>query len=227
VEVRKLRRRIDLTGETFGNLQVINPAGKNKFGQSLWHCHCSCGNNITIPLCRLRSTNIKSCGRCKPNKHEINGDTVRITVANGVSFIVDKLDYEGVSKKPWYISAQGYVTTDIEGKSAKLHNFLLLPVEGEVIDHINRNKLDNRRKNLRKCTKQQNCFNQSLRYTNTSGFKGVTLDKRRNTYYSRITYDGRTYHLGTFKAYQIIDAAKAYNQKAIELFGEYAFLNPV
>lgn len=227
MEVIKLRKRIDLTGQIYENLKVIKEQGQNKHGQYLWLCECSCGNKTIIPLCQLRSKNTKSCGRCNPNKQEIIDDIAKITVADGRNFIIDVQDLKDVSEKSWYISAQGYVTTDIKGKSISLHNYLFKPDENQIIDHINRDKLDNRRKNFRKCTKQQNCFNQGLRSTNTSGYKGVVLDKRRNTYYSRITYNGKTYHIGTFRTDQIIEAAKAYNQKAIELFGEYAFLNPV
>lgn len=225
--VRKLKRKLDLTGEIFGNLQVKKDMGKNKFGQSLWLCKCACGNEITVPLCRLRSANLKSCGRCRPNIYECKNCIVQVTVADGRRFVVDEVDLAIVEKKSWHITAQGYVATDGNGKSTKLHNLILNPKVTELIDHINRNKLDNRRSNLRKCTKQQNCFNQGLRCTNTSGFKGVVFDKRRNAYYSRITHNGKTYHLGTFRADDIVLAAKAYNQKAIELFGEYAFLNSI
>ena len=201
--------------------------GKNRFGQSLWLCKCSCGNKITVPLCRLRSANLKSCGRCKPNTYETREGLIFVTVADGRSFVIDEQDFPVIAKRSWHITAQGYVATDIDRKLVKLHNMLLNPAGTELVDHINRNKLDNRRENLRKCTKQQNCFNQSLRCTNSSGFKGVVFDKRRNVYYSRIMHNGITHHLGTFKTDDIVSAAKAYNQKALELFGEYAFLNPV
>ena len=226
-EVKRLRKKLDLTGEFFGSLQVEKDMGKNRFGQSLWLCECSCGNQITVPLCRLRSANLKSCGRCKPNTYETREGLIFVTVADGRSFVIDEQDFPVIAKRSWHITAQGYVATDIDRKLVKLHNMLLNPAGTELVDHINRNKLDNRRENLRKCTKQQNCFNQSLRCTNSSGFKGVVFDKRRNVYYSRIMHNGITHHLGTFKTDDIVSAAKAYNQKALELFGEYAFLNSV
>lgn len=90
-------------------------------------------------------------------------------------------------------------------------------------DHRNRNKLDNRRGNLRQATPLQNAVNQSLRKDNASGFKGVTWNKQVGKWKAQIRDTGRRLFLGYF--HDATDAARAYDAKARDLFGEFAFLN--
>jgi hypothetical protein len=92
---------------------------------------------------------------------------------------------------------------------------------GMHTDHINGNCLDNRRGNLRVCTQAENKRNLSLSKRNSSGFKGVYWSKERNKWHVR----AGSKHIGRYN--NIIDAAKAYNQAAISMFGEYAKLNDV
>jgi hypothetical protein len=70
-----------------------------------------------------------------------------------------------------------------------------------VIDHINRNKLDNRRKNLRVCTQKVNSHNSSLRSTNTSGVSGVFFDNRAKRWRAQIYYNGKTKHIGIYDSF--------------------------
>jgi hypothetical protein len=90
-------------------------------------------------------------------------------------------------------------------------------------DHINHDKLDNRRINLRSCTNQQNHMNKSSNKDSTSKYLGVSWHKNANKWQSSIRFNGKQIHLGIFNNEQ--DAAKAYNLKAIELFGEFSNLN--
>ncbi len=91
------------------------------------------------------------------------------------------------------------------------------------IDHRNRNGLDNRKKNLRGCTRSQNYANCPAPKTNKSGFKGVRWDKTRNKWKAEISLNDKNLHIGRFL--NIEDAIRAYDRKAIELFGEFAYLN--
>jgi hypothetical protein len=102
---------------------------------------------------------------------------------------------------------------------------LLGPKKGEEVDHINRDTLDNRRKNLRVGTKPQNLWNQKIRSTNTSGFKGVDWKQWENSgaWCARLSHNSKRVHIGYFKTAE--EAARAYDQKAKELFGEFARLN--
>ena len=93
----------------------------------------------------------------------------------------------------------------------------------KIVDHINRNKLDNRKENLRIVTPSQNSQNKVGRTTGSSKFKGVYKHKHRSSWSAYITLNQKRMRLGTF--HDEIEAAKAYNQKAAELFGDYCLLN--
>lgn len=98
---------------------------------------------------------------------------------------------------------------------------------GFLVDHINRDKLDNRRTNLRLATKSQNEQNKTKRRANTtSRFKGVVkMSGRKKCWRATITEDGYNIHVGTF--YTEKEAAIAYNQAAYARWGEFAVLNDV
>ena len=91
-------------------------------------------------------------------------------------------------------------------------------------DHKNNQPLDNRKENLRLCTNQENAFNSSKPRNNTSGAKGVSWNKRDRKYEAYISC-GKRRNLGMFT--DLIEAAKAYNAAALELFGEFAKINDI
>ena len=92
------------------------------------------------------------------------------------------------------------------------------------VDHIDRNPLNNHRINLRICTKaqnQQNCKGRG----GTSKYKGVCWEKRRKKWRATIKNNGKQVHIGEFCDEK--EAAKAYNKKALEFFGEFSRLNKI
>ena len=106
-----------------------------------------------------------------------------------------------------------------------MHKEILKPPSGFETDHINHNGLDNRKDNLRICTTSQNHYNQIIRSeSKTSKFKGVSRHKASRKWIAQIGYGRRMIYLGCFDSES--EAARAYNQKARELFGEFANLNP-
>lgn len=122
-----------------------------------------------------------------------------------------------------------YIRTHYKAKikhglpSAYLHR-VILEVSGDmVIDHKNHDTSDNRKHNLTVCTESQNGGNRRPTIGNSSPYKGVSRHKNRKKFLSRIKKDGVTHYLGWHLSE--IDAAKAYDLKAIELFGEFAYLN--
>jgi hypothetical protein len=99
------------------------------------------------------------------------------------------------------------------------------PESGYVSDHINGDRLDNRRENLRFCTLSQNSMNRGHRKNNKSGYKGVSYYKNNGKWRAYIRIKGKTKHLGYFTS--IESAALAYNLGAATFFGEYSKINEV
>ena len=147
--------------------------------------------------------------------------------------IVDDEDYERVNAFKWQFLAaskngDGYACRDIwiaggKGKhySYKLHHFIMNSDNTCVIDHINRDKLDNRKLNLRFATDAQNNYNVGLKSNNKSGYNGVYYDPKSNKWIAQILHK----YLGGYNTKE--DAALEYNKKAKQLFGEFAYLNTI
>jgi hypothetical protein len=139
----------------------------------------------------------------------------------------------------WYAhnSKSGYYAAHREGTAPRERLWLHLEVmqrmisrqlkDNEVVDHKNRDKLDNRRENLRVATRSQNEANKDLTGRGYSKYRGVSFDKNRKNkpWKATITCEGEQYFLGYYA--REIDAAKAYNYEAESLFGEFAYLNDV
>jgi len=113
-----------------------------------------------------------------------------------------------------------------------MHRLIMQPPDGMVIDHINGNKLDNRKCNMRVCTDLQNRFNNRPRRASQSQLKGVYerwipasgSKSGRSVYDASIRVNGKKRHIGTFQ--EKIDAVTAYNEAAKAAFGEFAYTNP-
>lgn len=155
-----------------------------------------------------------------------------IMLRNGGVALVDDEAAHLVSEYKWYrvdgpntSYAQTTVFKDRTKKTIRMHRLLIgdLPCAA-VIDHANRNGLDNRTCNLRVATFTQNQANTTGRPRSTSRYKGVSI-KRPGVYFAQIQKDKKKYSLGYFLNEE--EAAVAYNKKALELFGEFAFVNKI
>ena len=154
----------------------------------------------------------------------------RIPLTRNQFALVDDEDFKPLSKYKWFAHNANtnyfYAATNIDGKTVLMHR-LIMNMHGknpQQIDHANHDTLDNRKLNLRGCTKQQNAFNQKMHFDNRSGYKGVTTQKC-GKHIVRVTKSRKVYYCGFFVDAK--EAALAYNIKAKELFGEYALLNVV
>ncbi len=152
-----------------------------------------------------------------------------IPLTKGAVAIVDDEDYPRLSAYKWHLAGSGYAVR-FEGarghqKAIYLHRQLIGAEKGQEVDHVNTDKLDDRRCNLRICTRSQNMINTILRVTNKSGFKGVHWLKRERKWYASIRVSYRKVPLGYFD--NPTDAARAYNAGAIKYFGEFAHLNVI
>lgn len=136
--------------------------------------------------------------------------------------LVDREDEILLTIFAWW-NCNGYARTILsDGTTEYLHRMIMKARPGETIDHINRNKLDNRKFNLRLCTQSQNMGNQEAR-KKSSKYKGVMWEKSRKKYKAQLTVNGKATFLGRFVCEW--EAAKAYNRAAQKIWGEYALLN--
>lgn len=150
-----------------------------------------------------------------------------ITLTRGRTCVVDDDDYAELMKHSWSFSNGGYAKrgTRVSGKitTVCMHRQVMDAPFGYEVDHINHDKLDNRRENLRICTRGQNVHNYVVMVSNTSGYKGVHWHKVANKWQARIRINYTRINLGLFINKD--DAARAYNEAAIRLHGEFAVLN--
>lgn len=146
----------------------------------------------------------------------------QIPLTNGEFAVVDDEDYLFYSKWSWKKHRGGYAVRT-KGKNGiyYMHRSITNAKDGYQVDHINGNKLDNRKCNLRVVTRSQNALNVGVKRNNKSGHKGVYWDKARGKWSVQLTFEGKTYCLGRF-----IDkdkAIKAYRKKFSELVPEKVF----
>lgn len=135
--------------------------------------------------------------------------------------IVDDDTYYKVVRQTWCLDSTGYPASRKNSKQIRLHQFLMNSNSNELINHINKNKLDNRIENLEFSNRTFNGHNKTKRKNASSSYFGVT--KINNRYQVVISKDRKQYKIGRFE--NEIDAAKAYDAKAKELYGECANLN--
>ena len=151
----------------------------------------------------------------------------RIPLSQAKFALVDDCDYEWLSQWKWSFDGQ-YARRTEARKGIRMHRVIVenLAVGNfQDTDHINGNKLDNRRANLRPVSRCINTLNRPLQRNNISGFRGVMWYKQTEKWHAQIKARGKKHHLGYFD-YKV-DAARAYNKAAIKHFGEFARLNEV
>jgi hypothetical protein len=146
-----------------------------------------------------------------------------IQLTQGFKVLVDDEDFDYISQWNWCVTKNGYAKRAIMkggvNQTFYMHRELIKPPKGVGVDHINMNKLDNRKSNLRIATASQNGANSKGR-KNRVGVKGVKLDKRTGNFIARITFQKKQIHLGVFNTSE--EARHAYGAKARELFGAFA-----
>ena len=159
----------------------------------------------------------------------------RIKLSRGMWTLIYDKDFEIVSKFKRHC-VKGLRTfyafsRDENRKSISMHRFLLKASKGQIVDHINRNGLDNRRSNLRFCDKKENAFNSPKQRGNySSKFKGVSFLKSDNRWIAQICAgprmkngESQCIYLGCFLNEE--KAAICYDKAALKYFGEFAYTN--
>jgi hypothetical protein len=133
-----------------------------------------------------------------------------------------------LSKHSWHLSAKGYAATNVPGpltrqRTVLMHRLVIAATEEQEVDHIDGNPLNNRLSNLRVVTHQQNLFNQKKKTGTVSKYKGVTWCKRSSKWLAQVMKNKRNNFLGYFV--DEMEAARAYDSAARELFGQFARTN--
>jgi len=153
-------------------------------------------------------------------------DEIRyIALTKGKFAIVAASDYEKLNQYKWTAMKAGtswYARRHSKGKCFLMHREIMQPPEGMVVDHIDGNGLNNHPRNLRVCTPAENQRNRRP-VGGSSQYKGVSYDKEHGKWEAGIHINGKRIHIGLFDSE--IEAARAYDRKAQELFGQYAYLN--
>lgn len=241
----KPKPRKNLTGKNFGKLMVTGidyEKYKEDYEKHLknekieiviyYICKCECGNIKSISSKNLSSGHTKSCGcarneaskeRKKSNKYEFIGECGVGYLKNEKEFYFDLEDYDLIKEYYWVINENGYLSTNNnkrendKRRKIKMHQLIM---KDSNIDHINRNKLDNRKINLRVCSIIENNRNKGMSKNNTSGIIGVSWDKENNKWVAQITVSGKNKKLGRFKEKE--HAIKCRLESEKEYFGEFA-----
>lgn len=157
-----------------------------------------------------------------------------IPLTQGKVALVDDEDYEALSRFKWCASrgrsGKFYATRHGSRRpgprrSMRMHTVIACTPAGMYTDHIDGDGLNNQRSNLRICTNAENLANRGKQLSNSAGFKGVSryLKDKNNPWQAQIQKGGRRTHLGFFSTAEA--AARAYDEAALKLHGEFAFLN--
>jgi hypothetical protein len=142
-----------------------------------------------------------------------------IKTSKGKEIFVDDEDFEFLNKNKWCLNTGGYARCSKNNKQVLMHRFLMnFPTKEYVVDHIDGNKLNNQKSNLRICSQSQNL---QKKITNDKGFQ----KNKAGRYQSRIRNNYKIICLGTFDTKN--EAIKAYNNAAKNIYGEFAKLNKI
>lgn len=138
--------------------------------------------------------------------------------------IIDAEDLDKVMQIKWHYHNRGYAANKNKDKVLLLHRYILnIADKALIVDHINGDKLDNRKENLRVCNKAQNSRNQKRHKDSTNKYKGVWFHKINKKWCARICVNYKELYLGSFITEN--EAATAYNDAALRYHGEFALLN--
>ena len=229
-----------MIGKKFGLLTVESFAGYVRDSQNrkrrIWNCTCDCGNKKEGVLEKsLKNGGTKSCGCLvsikskengkkirKYNMYELDGEICKGFDHKGDVFYFDLDDYEKIKDYCWVVKSNQYVESRTEGgKFISMHRIIFENPEGHI-DHINHRPNDNRKRNLRIVTREQNQANTKLRIDNTSGVKGVYFDSRINKWVASLQ-ENNVHHVKNFnKKTDAINYQKFLEEK---YQGDYSYSN--
>lgn len=137
-------------------------------------------------------------------------------------FYFDLEDYDKIKNYCWHETKDGYVATRIGNKAHFMMHRLIMNCSDDMdIDHADHNRMNNRKYNLRICTRQQNNRNKRKTDKNTSGIVGVYWNKMCKKWQASITINKKSIYLGLYN--DINEAAKARKEAEIKYFGDFRY----
>ena len=227
----------DLKGQRFGRLVVIEraenfilPSGQP---QTAWLCQCDCGNILKTRSFSLTNGTTKSCGCLakelrvarmkKYNTYDLTGEYGVGYTSKGEEFYFDLEDYDKIKDYCWNKHKEYIATRNVSGYI--LFHRLVMGISDEniAVDHINHNKSDNRKNNLRFVTDSQNSMNRGISSHNTSGITGV--NKCNGKWTARIGVNTKRIFLGNYDNF--FEAVKARKEAEEKYYKEYSYDNSI
>lgn len=217
----------DQTGRIFGRLTVTGFSHLTDKKEYFWNCECECGNKVTVRYTNLLGTT-KSCGclqreiaskNKKTNEYLILDRYVFGFTEKEEVFILDLEDFDKIKDYCWNITYDGYVTTCRNDKRIRMHRIIMKTKDEEIVDHINHNKYDNRKTNLRNCLHSNNSMNRKVSVRNKTGKTGVNIEKGKYRAFIYVNY--KRIRLGTYDTFE--EAKTARENAELKYFGEYAY----
>lgn len=189
--------KTNILGQTFNRLTAIEEVEPIN-GNTAYLFKCTCGNEKVMRSSAVLTGRSKSCGclsieminayNKKVNKFDLTGDFGIGYTTKGEEFYFDLEDYEKIKDYCWYLNGSGYATAKINNKKMFMHKFVTEGINTDLIDHKDRNKLNNTKDNLRICSVSDNNINISLRKDNSTGVTGVHFIERSKAWISQIQY---------------------------------------
>lgn len=180
------------------------PASRPRRCEAVVLCACGCGKRVRNPN-RARFAH--------------GGRPTRPHGSLPPECKIDEGDHHFLVGRSWHITNTGYVAARISNKIVLLHRLLTGAPPDTVVDHINGDRLDNRRANLRVVSQGMNSQNQRLSGASSSGYRGVSWDRQRNKWIAQATLHGRHIFIGRFDT--IEQAAEAAHLWRVENMPAY------
>lgn len=211
----------------------ISPHGRH---ERQWLCKCECGGTRIATTSHLRTGLTQSCGCLqkqramengkagkKYNEYDLSGEYGVGYTLKGQPFYFDLADYEKIKNICWSFNGANYLTGNLGSNNIVfMHRYIMDCPDDMVVDHIHGedSKNDNRRSNLRICTRYQNNMNHKISKMNTSGCVGVTYSNKDKRWCATIKENGNYHYLGYFENFD--DAVKARKEAEEKYFGEFS-----
>lgn len=212
-------------GEEINNWLILSRVNNTSYGCPLYYCVCKrCGTESLKSYSQMARNKSGKCKSCKPNySFIIDGNIAKGVLEDGTPFLIDSNLIDEVSKYYWRVDSKGYIKRGDTNLPKMMLHWFVMGLEAKhkyQVDHINQNKMDNRKENLRMVTCHQNNMNHGITKANKSGYVGVFWYKKNKRWLSKISLNNHNIYLGYTD--DLIEGAQMYNVASKFLFGRFA-----